>query len=68
VPDVAANADPNTGYQVCFANSCLLVGGKSKKEFSLFSIAFIITVRSFSKERFRFFLNESLIINIKNIV
>jgi hypothetical protein len=30
MPDVAANADPNTGYQVCFANSCLLVGGKSK--------------------------------------
>jgi hypothetical protein len=40
VPDVAANADPNTGYQVCFANSCLLVGGKSKR-ISLFSIAFI---------------------------
>ena len=30
VPDVAANADPNTGYQICFANSCQLVGGKKK--------------------------------------
>ncbi len=44
VPDVAANADPNTGYQVCFANSCLLVGGKSKR-ISLFLIAFIFWCR-----------------------
>jgi hypothetical protein len=36
VPDVAANADPNTGYQVCFANGCYLVGGKLKMIYKTF--------------------------------
>jgi hypothetical protein len=27
VPDVAANADPSTGYQICFSGYCFLVGG-----------------------------------------
>ncbi len=48
---MAANADPNTGYQVCFANSCLLVGGKSKKNFPIFDCIYI-SVRSFQKKDF----------------
>ena len=31
VPDVAANANPDTGYEICFANSCQLIGGKKDK-------------------------------------
>ncbi len=39
VPDVAANADPNTGYDICFANNCQLVGGE-KLRFLIFVFRF----------------------------
>jgi subtilase family serine protease len=29
LPDVAAHADPNTGYTICFDNRCQLIGGKN---------------------------------------
>jgi kumamolisin len=41
VPDVAANADPNTGYQVCFAKSCILVGGKPKRNFPIYDCIYV---------------------------
>ena len=28
VPDVAAHADPNTGYTICFDKTCQIIGGK----------------------------------------
>ena len=31
VPDVACNADPYTGYSVCYAGNCVVYGGKSLK-------------------------------------
>ena len=27
VPDVVANANPNTGYTICFAKKCQIIGG-----------------------------------------
>ena len=27
VPDLSANADPNSGYTICFNNKCMKVGG-----------------------------------------
>jgi kumamolisin len=30
VPDLSANADPNSGYKICFANKCMKLGGNEK--------------------------------------
>jgi subtilase family serine protease len=28
-PDIASHADPNTGYTICFDNTCQRIGGKT---------------------------------------
>ena len=30
VPDLAANANPSSGYKICYANKCQQVGGNLK--------------------------------------
>ena len=31
VPDLSANADPNSGYTICFANKCMKLGGNKNE-------------------------------------
>ncbi len=38
VPDVAAHADPNTGYKICIENNCQRIGGKQLYRVSLILI------------------------------
>ena len=30
VPDLAGNANPSSGYKICYANKCRQVGGEQK--------------------------------------